>query len=172
MGVDDCYIRPWLRGKACNGRLLQLTDPLDRPTHLGPDPPTHHGSVPLDRPTHLRYQSEAQNAFCSSRRPPSRPRGVGHSPSSTPITPGAAGPRGWGLTTQPRAPGGDGEVPPQVPPPPPRGFRSTHISPELLSAIPNPTRAVRLDVQPSPRRAPQTGNISQHRALRVWNRAE
>ena len=45
------------------------------------------------------------------------------------------------------------------------------LSPGGTSAIPNPKRAVRLDVQPSPRRAPQTGNISKHRALRVWNRA-
>ncbi len=51
VGVDNRYIQPWLEGKGCNGRLLQLTDPLDRPTYLGPDPPAHHGSVPLDRPT-------------------------------------------------------------------------------------------------------------------------
>ena len=43
------------------------------------------------------------------------------------------------------------------------------LSPGVPSEIPNPKRAVRLGVQPSPRRAPQTGNISKRRARRVWS---
>ena len=48
-------------------------------------------------------------------------RGWGAHPLAPRPHPGAAGPRGWGLTTQPSALGGDGEAPPQgrpVPLPP------------------------------------------------------
>ena len=63
VGVDNRYIQPWLGGKVCNGRLLQLTGPLDRPTHLGPDQSPYHGSDPLDRPTHPNLRLSRETNF-------------------------------------------------------------------------------------------------------------
>ena len=61
--------------------------------------------------------------------PRGKPRGVGRSPPDIPPHPGAAAPRGWGLTTQPSAPGwGRRGAAPGSPRPPPWGFRSTHIT--------------------------------------------
>ena len=59
---------------------------------------------------------------------------MGHSPPGIPTPPRAADPRGWGFTTQPSAPGGDGEVRPQGCPPP-RGFRSTDIMGEAKTSL-------------------------------------
>ena len=56
--------------------------------------------------------------------PQGKPQGVGRSPLDIPTHPGAASPRGWGVTTQPRALGGGGGAPPQGHPAPGLPFQS------------------------------------------------
>ena len=78
----------------------------------------------LYQPTHpcLGPVYAEASVYAEDRERPREALGGGALTTWHPTPPRAADPRGWGFTTQPSAPGGDGDVRPQgCPAPPPPG---------------------------------------------------